>query len=477
MSNVEELVEAGVTKRMATLRASEARFAEIQRGKLESIVSRNADTEFGSAHGFDRIGSYDDYRRAVPPSTALDYDEAWKRIAKGERNLLFADPVHAFGLSSGTTGEAKTIPLTKALLRGHKRAVGNTTASYMAHTGDYSLLRGYALQVAAPANVRRIDDIPVGYITGVIGAARTYPFHNIGIPTQEVLDLMDWDEKNKIIAERYADHEVSMIFGVPLYILALLRRLDRVWPDLRLVTTSGTALSGLRGVFEELCPGASFLEMYLATEGAIAFQLADDPDGLVPMVDDIFLEFVPEEDWGATSPPRLPLWEVETGVRYVPLITTPSGLYAYSCGDTVRFSRVDPPRLLVEGRQGNVLNHFAEKLSGEHVEMAIREAAYQVEGFTVCPAERDARHEWVIEFRGSPPADAPEHIDAIVGRLNPSYRLMRAGEEGLLRMPLVTTVKEGTFAAALRRRPGQGKILRVYQDRKVRDELVALSKA
>jgi hypothetical protein len=485
MSDIEGWVEAGVAKRMATLRSIDARFAELQRDKLLAIVRNGAETEFGRAHGFDRIGSIEDYRRAVPLSTATDYDAAWKRIAKGERNVLFPEPVHAYALSSGTTGEPKTVPLNKALVRGLKRAIGYTTAAHMGRTGNFSLLRGYALQMAAPTRVRRIDGVPVGYITGIMGAAKTYPFHNIGIPPVDVLDLMDWEEKYRAIEERYADHDVRMILGIPGYMLALFDRLTRrrgatslvaLWPHLELVVTSGTALEFHKDTLAALCPGAELLEMYLATEAAIAFQPEPEP-GLMPMVEDVFLEFVPEDRWEEEDPPRYVLGEVDTGVRYVVAITTPSGLFAYSPGDVVRFVRTDRPRFVVEGRYGNVINLAAEKLDERQAAEALRQAGLRTTAFTVCPVPgAKPGHEWVVEFEGAVPADASDRIDRALREMNPLYRHLRAGDL-LFARPVVTPVRAGTFADALRRRAGQGKILRIYRHREVRDELVALQES
>lgn len=480
-SDVESIVRTAVQKRMEALQAMDAGFRDMQRDKLLSIVRHCAETEFGTAHGFGSIASIDDYRKAVPPSTAVDYDDAWKRIAKGERNVLFPDPVYAFGLSSGTTGEPKTVPLTKALVRALRRAIGYTTCSYMDRTGNFSLLRGYALQMAAPTQVREQDGKPVGYITGIMGAARPYPFHQIGIPSNEILDLLDWSEKYKAIEERYADFDVRMIFGIPGYILGLLHQItanrgipdvSSIWPDLSLVVTSGVALRKHQEQFETLCPSAELLEMYLCTEAAIACQPAAEP-GMLPMVEDLFLEFVPEDEWGQATPTRLHLGEVETGVRYVVLVTTPSGLYAYAPGDVVRFIATDPPRLLVEGRYGNVLSLASEKLDEEQAEQVLRRAEIPFEHFTVCPADGGSipGHEWVIQFAAMAPADAAERIDAAMRAANPLYNHLREGEL-LFSKPKVTTVAAGTFERALNRRPGQGKILRIYQDRKVRDELV-----
>lgn len=484
MSDLEGIVRAGVEKRVEHIAECDQRFVELQDTRLRTILSRNADTEFGEAHRFAEIGSIADFQGRVPISRATDYEAAWKRIAAGERGVLFADPVDAYGLSSGTTGEPKAVPLTKALVRSLKRAIGYTTASYIGRTGNYGLLRGYALQMAAPPCMRtnEADGKPVGFITGLISAARTYPFHNIGIPPTEVLNLEDWEEKYRIVEEKYAHLDVRMVFGIPSYVLGLLRRLAAAadgdllsrWPELSLVVTSGVSLQTYAPKIRELAAGVDLAEMYLCTEASIAFQPAAEP-GMMPMVEDLFLEFVPEDEWESENPTRLTLGQVESDVRYVVVVTTPAGLYAYAPGDVVRFISTSPPRMLVEGRYGNVLNLAAEKLDGVQASQALDGAGLDWEALSVCPAADGAiGHEWVVEFNGAPAPDAAARIDGALRKINPLYDHMREG--GLLMEgPTLTPVPVGTFAEALRRRPGQGKILRIYQHRKVRDELCSLA--
>ena len=485
MSNLEDLVRAGVARRREALADLDARFDEVQRAKLLSLLRRNADTEFGRAHGFDSITSHAEYREHVPPSGEADYRSAWERIRRGERGLLFTDPVHAYVLSSGTTGEPKLIPFTKALLRGLKRAVGFTTASYMARTDRFSLLRGYALQVVAPPRLRETaEGKPVGYITGLMSESHAYPFHNIGIPRAELLNIESWTEKYAAIEEHHADSDVRMMFGVPGCLLGLLRHLEQagrpgLWPGVELIVTSGTPAKQCRSAFGSRFPGAEVLEMYLATEGAIAFQPDAAEPGMQPLAADVFFEFVPLDRWGTPSAPRLALGEVEAGVPYVILLTTPGGLYAYSPGDVVRFESTAPPRMVVEGRIGAVLSLAAEKLEAAQMELALAKTGVEYEAFSGSPAAPGAvpRHEWVIEFRQPPPADFAERLDRELCALNDLYRMSRTGGARLLDAPLVTQVRRGTFQRALERRPGQGKILPIYQDRAVRDELVAISEA
>ncbi|MEJ1972779.1 MAG: GH3 auxin-responsive promoter family protein [Lacunisphaera sp.] len=51
------------------------------------------------------------------------------------------------------------------------------------------------------------------------------------------------------------------------------------------------------------------------------------------------------------APQCVPLADVEAGVNYVPVITTPAGLVRYATGDVVRFVSTEPPRLQFVGRQ------------------------------------------------------------------------------------------------------------------------------
>jgi len=479
---LEQIVRDAMVRQRRALKALEEQYALTQRDKLRSIVARNEDTEFGVDHRFGDCGSVGDFQRLVPPSRADDYADAWQRMVQGEENVLCADPVQAFGLTSGTCGAAKLIPVTKALLRGCKRAIRYSIASYIVRTADYGIMRRYALQVAAATEVRRTDlGVPVGYITGLMGAARSYPFHNMGIPPREVLDLPDWNDKFTAITEDYLDCDVGMILGLPGYVRGLLRRITRergiddvtgLWPNLKVVLMSGGDLRTHREHLERYCPGAEMLEMYLATEAPVAFQPDGAQPGMMPLVEDVFLEFVPEDRWEEPNPPRLLLDEVETGVRYVILITTPAGLYAYSPGDIVSFVSVSPPRMIVEGRRTSVLNLAAEKVTATQAREALLRAGFGHASFTVCPLPGDELgHEWVVE--GSAPPHATERLDQSLCELNALYRQVRIGE-GLLAPPRITTVSPGAFGRALRKRPGQGKILPIYNDRIVRDELVAL---
>ncbi|MGX7757876.1 GH3 auxin-responsive promoter family protein [Streptomyces angustmyceticus] len=83
-----------------------------QRRVLSDLLEFNAGTEYGKQHGFDRIRTLDDYRKAVPLQTYADLEPWIERVAGGEQNVLTADRPAVFFTSSGSTGAHKKIPVT-----------------------------------------------------------------------------------------------------------------------------------------------------------------------------------------------------------------------------------------------------------------------------------------------------------------------------------------------------------------------------
>src|SRR6185437_16570625 len=83
----------------------------------------------------------------------------------------------------------------------------------------------------------------------------------------------------------------------------------------------------------------TLLDTYNATEGGI--YASSDFSGARGMLvlphRGTFFEFVPLEEVGSASARRVPLWEVERDRPYAIVVTTVSGLYAYTLGDIVRF--------------------------------------------------------------------------------------------------------------------------------------------
>ena len=61
----------------------------------------------------------------------------------------------------------------------------------------------------------------------------------------------------------------------------------------------------------------------------------------------IYYEFIPVDHLENDNPVTLTLDEVEQGVNYALVISTNGGLWRYLIGDTIKFTSINPFRLLL----------------------------------------------------------------------------------------------------------------------------------
>src|SRR2546430_5848369 len=87
-----------------------------QAAVLKRILSENADSEFGREHHFAGVNSVELYQHAVPLRSYEEFQPYIERIADGQPQVLTAQRVLQFGLTSGSTRASKLIPYTKALV-------------------------------------------------------------------------------------------------------------------------------------------------------------------------------------------------------------------------------------------------------------------------------------------------------------------------------------------------------------------------
>ena len=92
------------------------------------------------------------------------------------------------------------------------------------------------------------------------------------------------------------------------------------------------------------------------------------------------------------------------------LITTNSGLWRYKIGDTVKFTSVDPFRIIISGRTKHFINAFGEEVIIDNVEKAlekvIKKHKCKIVDYTVAPrfmqSGKKGNHDWIIEFSKEP---------------------------------------------------------------------------
>ncbi|MEO6244393.1 MAG: GH3 auxin-responsive promoter family protein [Opitutaceae bacterium] len=328
--------------------------------------------------------------------------------------------------------------------------------------------------------------------------------HHLYEPGRDIAQLGDWPAKLRAIVTRTAGRNVTLVAGIPSWLLVLAeemaaqtgqRPLRAVWPRLECLVHGGVPL----GPFEKelraaVGEGVNFHEVYPASEGFIAAQDDEPGAGLRLMADaGIFYEFIPlarfdEARLAALDGEAVPLADVRPGIDYVLLMTTPGGLCRYVIGDVVRFVSTEPPRLVYAGRTQLQLSAFGEHVIEKELTDALTAVVARnqlaVANFHVAPrfvdtqtGETRGRHEWWIEFRpeGEPkPAMLAAELDAELQRRNDDYEAKRKG--GGLEIPVLRIVAPGTFERWLRERGkwgGQNKMPRCRSDRAIADDLAA----
>lgn len=85
---------------------------KVQESLLRRLLKKNATTEYGKKYNFKDVNSIEDYQKLVPLTYYEDYDGYIQRMLKGEKGLITNSFFRRYAGSSGSTGKAKTIPLS-----------------------------------------------------------------------------------------------------------------------------------------------------------------------------------------------------------------------------------------------------------------------------------------------------------------------------------------------------------------------------
>jgi hypothetical protein len=507
--------------------------ARAQEQTLLRLVRQAAGTRFGRDHGFASLRTVADYQLQVP---LRDYeafwDQYWQPAFPHLTDATWPGQVPYLALSSGTTtGSTKYIPVSAAMLASNRRAALTSLAWFRAAHPDAALFNGCLFFLGGSTDLQAVgsgqwavgskEQEVRGQKSEVIEqAASSLPTAHCPLPTVFAGDLSgiatrevpavlrpytypppdlallsDWEEKLDRLAEQSARLPITLVSGVPSWLLVLFERLREragrervaeVWPTLRVVVHGGTRFDPYRGLFRRLVgDGVHFLETYPASEGFVA---AEDPRyELLRLIPDhgVFFEFVPVRELGRDRPTRHTVADLVPGVQYAVVLTTCAGLWGYVLGDTVCFERRDPPLLRFTGRTRQFLSAFGEHLIGEEVERAVAQAAAaigaEVVDFHVGPVFPGpigavGHHRYLVEFV-RPPRDVRgfmRELDAALRRMNEDYRAHRAGDL-TLRGPEVIPVRRGGFADWMRARGklgGQHKVPRIDNSGQLTQELM-----
>jgi hypothetical protein len=471
--------------RHRTTQLASANPVETQRRTLLKLLGTASQTRFGIDHGFGSIHSVEKFQHQVPIRT---YESVWNDYLKAAYprfdNLTWPGLIPYLALTSGTTqGATKYIPVSWQMIASNQKAAKTMVAYHLASRPKSKLFQGRIFFLGGSTNLEApAEGVRQGDLSGIAAEEAGELLRPYTFPPLELALETDWDRKLAHLAERSVSERITLVGGVPSWLLALFSRvlemtgkstIGEVWPSLEVVVHGGVKFDPYRRSFDEILgdPTIRLQETYPCSEGFIAF--GDPETKLLRLVFDhgIFYEFVPVAELDSSSPTRHWLGNVQVGVNYAIVVTTCAGLWSHIIGDTVRFESLDPPLLSFTGRTKYTLSAFGEHLISEEVEGAMAFAAEAtgsaVGEWHVGPVFHGAmgHHLYVIEFLKEP-SDLEafrQALDADLSRRNADYLAHRIEGVGLP-LPELIVARSGGFGAWMRSKGklgGQHKVSRM----------------
>ncbi len=468
-----------------------------QRAVLQDLVTSAQYTSFGKKYNFSQLFTLKDFKKNIPIHEYDDIRPYIIRMMEGEENVLWNTPVSWFAKSSGTTSDkSKFIPISEESLQdNHYQANKDVLSNYYKNFPGSDLLTGKGLVIGGSHQINKLnEDIQYGDLSAVL--MQNSPFWGQWLRTPELsIALLDeWENKIEQLAQITANENVTSLAGVPTWTLLLLKRIleiknakniKEVWPNLELYINGGVSFVPYRDHFEKIIGAPiNYLEVYNASEGFFAAQEKPADDGMTLFTEHgVFYEFMPVEEYGKPSPQTVGLNQVQLNKNYAIIISTTGGLWRYLIGDTIRFTSINPYRIVVTGRLKHYMNAFGEEVIIDNSDKAIAVASQKTEAivsdYTAAPLffteNSNGAHEWLIEFEKEPInlIQFTIELDKALKETNSDYEAKRH-KDIALRLPVVKMLPKGSFNRWLRSKGkmgGQHKIPRLCNERKFIEEI------
>lgn len=464
------------------------------------LIRKARNTQWGLKYDYASIANPDIFKARVPIQEYEDIKPYIDRIMKGEQNILWDSPIYWLAKSSGTTSDkSKFIPVSKeALEDNHYRGGKDIMAIFSSHFPEADLYSdfGKGLIIGGSHQVSQFtDDVRYGDLSAVLLQNLPWIAKVFRAPSLPIALMDEWEAKLEKMAEETMKQNVTFLAGVPSWTIVLFKKIlelsgksdiREVWPNLAMYMHGGVNFAPYVDQFKQYIPDGktAYFQTYNASEGFFSFQ--DRPganDMALCLNHGVYYEFMPLEEVGKDYPKTLSLEEVELGVNYAIIISTNAGLWRYQLGDTVKFTSLNPYRIVVSGRVKHFINAFGEELIIENAEEALAKACQathaEIREYTAAPiyfAEGEAGgHEWVIEFERTPnDLEAfTKYLDDALKAVNSDYEAKRYNDYNM-KLPVVINARQGLFYDWLKSKGklgGQHKIPRLSNHRDYIEEI------
>lgn len=490
-----------------------SRCDEVQFKLLMKFIKINANSHFGREHRFSEIKTVEDFKRLLPIRTYAQFEPYVEAVKEGETQALFSakEKVIAFHLSSGTTASPKYIPVTKTFYKHHKEI----WLYYYSYLFKYNpgILRGKAFPFYSPVSEFFTDlGIPCGSDSGLIAEKQSRLIAGTYAVPREAYQIQTADEKYYALIRFAIQADVSFIIGsnpiimlylgrilntkkeqfieeirtgtidetleIPERIKAILRKkvarlkspkraaeLERImretgtlrpvdiWPKLCAVATwKGGTLNLPLELFPNYFGDLPIWALGLhSSEGRYTITLDAEGSWGCLAITNNFYEFIPEAQKDLPNPETRLAHELETGEKYVLVITTASGFYRYNLEDLIEcvghYEKAPIIRFLNKASQ--ILNLEGAKIYEyqliEAVRLAIRKYHRYVQYFQFHPTTNKSGRmalAGIFEHQdGIGQAEWRSFLDTTdkgLQKINPDYgKLRSAGRLGQMELRIV----------------------------------------
>lgn len=465
---------------------------------LEKLLKKAENTAFGRHYKFAEILNAPDIKSDFAAKIPLhDYykihDEWWHQQIAGKENITWPGKNEYFAVSAGTTGNtSKKIPVTSDTLKAI-RETGVKQALILSHYDlPESFFQSSVLMLGSSTNLRKSEDHLEGEISGISASNLPFWFKGFYKPEEEIAAIDNWDERVLNIAKKAPGWNIGALSGIPSWIELMLQKIVEynrlntihdIWPDLAVYTSGGTAFSPYKKSMEKLFERPLiYLDTYLASEGFLAYQKRPNEEMAMALSYDagIYFEFIPFQDeffddMGSPKPdaPVLPLRDIEENKEYAIIISTVSGAWRYSIGDTVKITNKEMSEILITGRTRHFMNVVGSQMSVNKMNEALIEIEKQfnisIPEFTISAVKVNNKyiHRWYLGVEEV--TDVSENVianalDEILKSNNKSY--VSARQKALTGVDVRLVPKDFFYdwAEKDKKKGGQIKTPRVMKD-------------
>lgn len=477
--------------------------AQAQVRALRQILNLCRNTVQGQRLGFAQIRDIDAFRAAVPIQTYEDIRPAIEgQIETGAPEIAPERPLmHA--RTSGTTGQPKYIPVTATTLREARAA--QQAMTFPLHR-SFGAFRGRVLGLGGAAEEEQLaHGAAAGATSGLIYQTMPALLRANYVVPAEVFGIEDYDLKYLLTARlALAAGDLSLIATAnPSTVLRLMNviavhrenlvrdlqnggfhamtalshevraaaapllqparsaasrlasagelTLAQVWPKLRAVVTwlGGSCMHAAAAVRAQLPAHAGMVDAgYVASEVRGTIVVDAQRNLALPMLTDVFFEFVENDAWDRGARDTLLLHQLEQGRDYQIIVSTAAGVLRYQMNDVMRVvgNIAATPALAFIRKGRGVTNIVGEKLSEDQIHAAVGTIFPNPPEFYVALADAEgAVYRLYVENLHAMPPHAARDVDARLTGLNIEYAAKRGS--GRLAPLEIVQLRAGAGAA------------------------------